>query len=149
MQTTLFPFNFADPLPGAEKPSMDACDKYSVSNTIYNVTLRGGIKSGNFTDKGVVKHMDECSAFCCADEKCNVAFLIRDNCFLVSCKDYNSCRVKPALSEYYHPRLAYVNWSPPDDEIPGNILVRYLVDDFVIYPFLSLRKFGFQTQKET
>lgn len=28
-------------------------------------------------------------------------------------------------------------------------LVRYLVDDFVIYPFLSLRKFGFQTQNET
>ena len=28
-------------------------------------------------------------------------------------------------------------------------LVRYLVDDFVIYPFLSLQKVGFQTQKET
>lgn len=93
------------------------------------MTLRGGIKSGNFTDKGVVKNMDECSAFCCADEKCNVAFLIRDNCFLVSCKDYNSCQVKPALSEYYHPRLAYVNWSPPDEEIPGKFLVRYLVND--------------------
>ena len=110
-----------DPLPGAEKPSLDACSKLSVSNTIYNVTLRGGIKSGNFTDKGVVKNMDECSAFCCADERCNVAFLIRDNCFLVTCKDYGSCAMKPALSEYYHPRLAYVNWSPPDDEIPGTV----------------------------
>ena len=110
---------FPDPLPGAEKPNSDACDKLSVSNTIFNVTLRGGIKSGNFTDKGVVKHMDECSAYCCADGQCNVAFLIRDNCFLVSCKDYDSCQIKPALSEYYHPRLAYVNWSPPDDEIPG------------------------------
>ncbi|XP_066025158.1 uncharacterized protein [Pocillopora verrucosa] len=109
-----------DPLPGAEKPNSDACDKLSVSNTIFNVTLRGGIKSGNFTDKGVVKHMDECSAYCCADGQCNVAFLIRDNCFLVSCKDYESCQIKPALSEYYHPRLAYVNWSPPDDEIPAN-----------------------------
>lgn len=83
------------------------------------MTLRGGIKAGNFTDKGVVKNMDECSAFCCADERCSVAFLIRDNCFLVECKDYDSCKMKPALSEYYHPRLAYVNWSPPDDEIPG------------------------------
>lgn len=27
-------------------------------------------------------------------------------------------------------------------------LVRYLVDDFVIYPFLSLQKSGFQTQKD-
>lgn len=90
---------------------------------MYNVTLRGGIKSGNFTDKGVVKHMDECSAFCCAHETCNVAFLIRDNCFLVACKDYDSCQVKPALSEYYHPRLTYVNWSPPDDEIPGNSFI--------------------------
>ncbi|XP_022798423.1 uncharacterized protein LOC111336565 isoform X1 [Stylophora pistillata] len=109
-----------DPLPGAEKPSPDACDKLTVSNTIFNATLRGGIKSGNFTDKGVVKHMNECSAYCCADAQCNVAFLIRDNCFLVSCKDYESCQIKPALSEYYHPRLAYVNWSPPDDEIPAH-----------------------------
>jgi len=28
--------------------------------------------------------------------------------------------MKPALSEYYHPRMAFVNWSPPDDEIPAN-----------------------------
>lgn len=83
------------------------------------MTLRGGIKAGNFTDKGVVKNMEECSAFCCADEQCNAAFLIRDNCFLVACKDYDSCKMKPALSEYYRPRLAFVNWSPPDDEIPG------------------------------
>lgn len=83
------------------------------------MTLRGGIKAGNFTDKGVVKNMEECSAFCCADVQCNVAFLIRDNCFLVACKDYDSCKMKPALSEYYRPRMAYVNWSPPDDEIPG------------------------------
>lgn len=87
------------------------------------MTLRGGIKAGNFTDKGVVKNMAECSAFCCADEQCNVAFLIRDNCFLVACKDYDSCKMKPALSEYYRPRMAYVNWSPPDDEIPGTFFL--------------------------
>lgn len=90
------------------------------------MTLRGGIKAGNFTDKGVVKNMEECSAFCCADEQCNVAFLIRDNCFLVACKDYDSCKMKPALSEYYRPRMAYVNWSPPDDEIPGTFFQGYV-----------------------
>ena len=112
-------FHSADPLPGAEKPNLDSCSQYTVSNTVYNVTLSGGIKAGNFTDKGVVKNMDECAAFCCSDERCNVAFLIRNNCFTVACKNYDSCKMKPALSEYYHPRLAYVNWSPPDDEIPG------------------------------
>ena len=70
--------------------------------------------------------MEECSAFCCADEQCNVAFLIRDNCFLVACKDYDSCKMKPALSEYYRPRMAYVNWSPPDDEIPGTFFQGYV-----------------------
>ncbi|XP_015765053.1 PREDICTED: uncharacterized protein LOC107343965 [Acropora digitifera] len=109
-----------DPLPGAEKPNLDSCSQYTVSNTVYNVTLSGGIKAGNFTDKGVVKSMGECTAFCCSDERCNVAFLIRNNCFTVACKNYDSCKMKPALSEYYHPRLAYVNWSPPDDEIPEN-----------------------------
>lgn len=134
-------FTCTDPLPGAEKPSLYACSKLSVSNTIFNVTLRGGIKAGNFTDKGVVKNMDECAAFCCADERCNVAFLIRDNCFLVACKDYDSCKMKPALSEYYHPRLAYVNWSPPDDEIPGMIFfvreIRYNVKGRLHRRFLS------------
>ena len=141
MSSKLNPYlPFTDPLPGAEKPSVDACSKLSVTNTIYNVTLRGGIKAGNFTDKGVVKNMGECSAFCCADERCNVAFLIRDNCFLVSCKDYDSCKMKPALSEYYHPRMAFVNWSPPDDEIPGLLFRHFFrVDGRASLYFITCR----------
>ena len=132
---------YADPLPGAEKPSLDACSKLTVSNTIHNVTLRGGIKAGNFTDKGVVKNMEECSAFCCADEQCNVAFLIRDNCFLVACKDYDSCKMKPALSEYYRPRMAFVNWSPPDDEIPGTFF------QGSVWPICTPKRHSFRCHK--
>lgn len=84
-------FIFVDFLLGVKKLSLDVCEKYSVSNIIYNVILCGGIKLGNFIDKGVVKNMDECLVFCCVDEKCNVVFFIWDNCFLVFCKDYNLC----------------------------------------------------------
>ena len=111
------------------------------------MTLRGGIKAGNFTDKGVVKNMEECSAFCCADEQCNVAFLIRDNCFLVACKDYDSCKMKPALSEYYRPRMAFVNWSPPDDEIPGTFFQGFvwLVSTHTVSS--GIRRIGEKTRK--
>lgn len=88
-----------------------------MSDTLHNVTLVGGVKSGKFTDKGVVNDIEECKAFCCAEDTCNVAFLIRTNCFLVSCKDYDSCKVKPAISDYYRPKLAYVNWHAPDEEV--------------------------------
>ena len=122
----LSPFT-ADPLPGTLAPSEGACKDQSVSKTLFNVTLIAGIKSGTFTDKGLVRDMAECSSHCCSEDTCNVAFLIRDNCFLVACQDYESCHVKPALSEYYHPRLAYVNWSPPDQEIPSELFDRIRV----------------------
>ncbi|XP_048589005.1 uncharacterized protein LOC5518116 isoform X2 [Nematostella vectensis] len=109
----------AEPLKKPSQPNKQACDSFDVSSTLSNVTLEGGVKSGKFTDRGVVGSMEECRSFCCAEDTCNVAFTIRSNCFLVACKDYDSCKVKPALSDYYHPRLAYVNWSPPDAEVPA------------------------------
>ncbi|XP_031554877.1 uncharacterized protein LOC116291804 isoform X2 [Actinia tenebrosa] len=107
----------AEPVKKFNRPARFSCHNYQVSNTLQNVTLVGGIKSGTFTDKGVVNDIDECKAFCCAEDSCNVAFLIRTNCFLVACKDYDSCKVKPAMSDYYRPKLAYVNWHPPDEEV--------------------------------
>lgn len=106
-----------EPAKKVEKPAVASCSALSLTPTLYNVTLVGGVKSGKFTDKGVVSDMDQCKAYCCADDTCNVAFLIRKNCFLVACKDYEQCKVKQAMSDYYHPKLAYVNWNPPDDEV--------------------------------
>ena len=119
VEFSTFSFRPTDTLPAVTKPGNQVCTNTQVGATQYNVTLRGGIKAGKFLDKGIVGSMKECTRFCCAEDTCNVAFLIRDNCFLVACKDYNGCRLKPALSEYYHPQLAYVNWDPPVSEAQG------------------------------
>lgn len=63
----IFIFLFLDFLFGVEKLNLDVCDKLFVSNIIFNVIFCGGIKLGNFIDKGVVKYMDECLVYCCVD----------------------------------------------------------------------------------
>ena len=94
-----------------------ACRDLRVSRVFHDVTLRGGISSGEFTDKGHVESIDECIAKCCSVDTCNLAFVIKDTCFAVKCKSYNDCGLKSAISEYYNPKIAYVNWSPPKDEL--------------------------------
>jgi len=86
-----------------------------VSKVYRDVTLNGGINSGDFTDKGHVASMDECVSKCCDSDTCNVAFVIKDTCFLVKCKSYENCGLKSAISDYYSPKITYINWNPPKD----------------------------------
>ena len=86
-----------------------------VSKVYRDVTLNSGINSGDFTDKGHVANMDECVSKCCDSDTCNVAFVIKDTCFLVKCKSYDTCGLKSAISDYYSPKISYINWSPPKD----------------------------------
>ncbi|XP_065644694.1 uncharacterized protein LOC100203833 isoform X39 [Hydra vulgaris] len=92
-----------------------ACKDIRLSKVHHGVTLSGGINAGEFTDKGHVETMDECVERCCSSDSCNVAFVIKDTCFAVKCKSYNDCNLKSAMSEYYNPRIVFVNWSPPKD----------------------------------
>ncbi|XP_065681083.1 uncharacterized protein LOC100203833 isoform X13 [Hydra vulgaris] len=92
-----------------------ACKDMRLSKVHHGVTLSGGINAGEFTDKGHVETMDECVERCCSSDSCNVAFVIKDTCFAVKCKSYNDCNLKSAMSEYYNPRIVFVNWSPPKD----------------------------------
>uniref|UniRef100_A0A7M5X7V4 Uncharacterized protein n=1 Tax=Clytia hemisphaerica TaxID=252671 RepID=A0A7M5X7V4_9CNID len=97
------------------------CKDMRVSKIYNDVTLNGGINSGDFTDKGHVSSIDECVSKCCDTDTCNVAFVIKNTCFLVKCKSYDNCGLKSARSEYYSPKIAYINWNPPkdlDDAVP-------------------------------
>ena len=96
-----------------------ACRDNRISKIYHDVTLNGGISSGEFTDKGHVTSMDQCIGKCCASDSCNVAFVIKDTCFAVKCKTYDECGLKAAVSDYYNPRIAYVNWSPPKELTDG------------------------------
>ena len=95
----------------------NVCTKSRLSKVYRNVTLRDGINSGEFTDRGSVLNMEDCITQCCGDDNCNLAFVIKDTCFTVKCKSYDACTLKSAVSHYYNPRIAYVNWSPPKDNL--------------------------------
>ena len=85
-------------------------NKLQCSTTRMNtgVTLRGGLKSGNFTDVGEVENMSTCVKLCCVAEKCDVALMINNNCFMVSCQSVSACEMVRSLTTEYHPSLAYV-----------------------------------------
>lgn len=114
-------FSFVDEQTGdtkaliTTKPS--SCKDVRVSKVYRDVTLKGGISSGDFTDKGHVTSMDECINKCCGTDTCNVAFVIKDTCFTVKCSSYDDCALKSAVSEYYSPKIAYINWNPPKDDL--------------------------------
>ncbi|XP_028404226.1 uncharacterized protein LOC114526891 [Dendronephthya gigantea] len=64
----------------------------------YNVTLRQGLRSGQFKDQGRVDNFDTCFRHCCHDDECNLVFMMRNYCYLISCYDHDSCALKPLLS---------------------------------------------------
>ena len=63
----------------------------------HDVTLRGGIKSGNFTKLGYLRDMQTCIDACCQDEKCDVAFMPGHVCYSVSCFSTKLCESIPAV----------------------------------------------------
>ena len=64
----------------------------------YNVTLSHGLRSGHFKDQGRVDDFDVCFRLCCRDDECNLVFMLRSYCYLVSCYDQESCALKPLVS---------------------------------------------------
>ncbi|XP_078359805.1 uncharacterized protein LOC144644233 isoform X3 [Oculina patagonica] len=63
----------------------------------HDVTLRGGIKSGNFTKLGYLRDMQTCVDACCQDQKCDVAFMPGHVCYSVSCFSEKLCESIPAV----------------------------------------------------
>jgi hypothetical protein len=72
------------------------------------VTLNGGLKAGNFTDVGKVESVNACTRLCCVSEKCNLALVIKGNCFLVSCFTEDLCKTVKTETRNYRPTVAYV-----------------------------------------
>lgn len=103
----------------------DACKNMRISKIYKEVTLKGGISSGEFIDKGHISDMTECINKCCAQDTCNVAFVIKETCFAVKCKSYEDCGLKPAVSQFYSPKIAYVNWSPPQSNLGDDSKIKY------------------------
>ena len=50
----------------------------------------------------------ECVKECGEAKDCDVAFSLSSQCFNVHCYSRESCKTKPAFSNFYKPQLAYV-----------------------------------------
>ena len=86
-------------------PQPSACLKSPIS---YNVTLRNGIRSGYFRDQGRVENMDECIRKCCDSDTCDVAFMLKQRCYLVTCYTKKGCQTVQARHSLFRPRVAHV-----------------------------------------
>ena len=74
----------------------------------YNVTLRNGIRSGYFRDQGRVENMGECIRRCCDSDACDVAFMLKERCYLVTCYTKKGCQTVQARNSVFRPRVAHV-----------------------------------------
>lgn len=77
-------------------------------NPINKVTLKGGLQAGDFTDIGRVGTLQDCYNTCCQQEKCDLAFMLGQNCFTVVCKDKKLCVTTPAQPSIFNPQIAYI-----------------------------------------
>ena len=89
--------------------------KCQMSEKHYNVTLVRGMKSGNFTSRGLVNGFDECFDKCCQDGNCDAAFMVKRTCFSIKCYDKDSCKFKPARPSAFSPTLAYIVKEQPKE----------------------------------
>ena len=78
------------------------------SEVMTNVTLRGGISTGRFRNRGKVPNMKACVEICCISKTCDVAFLLKNNCFSVTCFNEKLCEAVRARSSIYTPTIVYI-----------------------------------------
>lgn len=80
----------------------------SARNVKYNQTLSLGLNAGQFTEEDKAKTIENCIYHCCSRKSCDVAFMLKETCFLVKCHNKSSCHSRPAKSLSFNPRLAHV-----------------------------------------
>lgn len=75
----------------------------------HDMTLKGGIAKEGVEDAGIVVDIDECIGLCCRSTSCNIAFMLKNNCFLLPCTDAQLCQAVKLPTESLHTRLAIVS----------------------------------------
>ncbi|CAH3181775.1 unnamed protein product [Porites evermanni] len=93
-------------------PTILKTSSCSASKIYPNVTLLGGIKSGNFTSLGKTKNMQECIGRSCDLGRGDMAFMLGSYCYSVSCYSDRVCQTIPAQPSKFYPRIAFLKWAP-------------------------------------
>ncbi|XP_002155707.1 uncharacterized protein LOC100210596 [Hydra vulgaris] len=78
------------------------------SPILYNVTLKGGSKGGQFTDLGLVENMEICIELCCEIKECDLSFMIDSTCIAVHCSNEELCQTVKAKPSTKSPKIAYI-----------------------------------------
>lgn len=92
-----------------EKSESRDTDHYCTNSEVMtNVTLKGGLRAGKFRDHGKIRHVKECVDICCLDTRCDLSFIVQDNCFSVSCFNEELCQGIKAKSPDDKPKLVYI-----------------------------------------
>lgn len=84
------------------------CRKSAVN---YNVTLSKGAKAGKYYKMAGIHKMDECLGHCCGSKRCDVAFMVNKNCYLVKCFNSDSCAIKQSDNSKFDTMLSMVSKS--------------------------------------
>ncbi|XP_020601860.1 uncharacterized protein LOC110040941 [Orbicella faveolata] len=82
------------------------CKKSAVN---YNVTLSKGAKAGKYYKMAGINKMDECLGHCCGSRRCDVAFMVNKNCYLVKCFNSDSCALKQSDNPKFDTMLSVVS----------------------------------------
>ena len=92
-----------------EKRDRKPDETCSTENVKYNQTLTFGLNAGKFAEETKANTMEDCIYHCCLrNKRCDVAFMLKESCFLVKCYNKSSCYSRRAKSLGFNPRLAYV-----------------------------------------
>lgn len=102
---------------GAGYPSIPKCTR---SHILYNHTLLGGLRAGNFTEIAEVDSIETCAALCCAEQTCDLALLLGENCYAGDCASKELCIPVPVHQMANRgSRIAYIT-SRKKVEEPGS-----------------------------
>ena len=93
-------------------------------------TLRGGLKSGNFTHLGTVPDMRTCTKRCCASKRCDLALVLDDQCFALACfSPPGWCEMTRGYSLNFKPSMAYIlkKSGTSNNSTGRSIVLKYIV----------------------
>lgn len=96
-----------------EPTKSDSCRARRV---LRKVTLRSGLKSGDFSDYGQVPDINACVKHCCEQQTCDVSLLLNKHCYTLHCYKPELCKIMPSHDSKLEPQLAFVTRSANNDE---------------------------------
>lgn len=90
---------------------------------LRKVTLRSGLKSGDFSDFGQVPNINACVRHCCEQQACDVSLLLNKHCYTLHCYKPELCKIMPSHDDSkLEPQLAFVTRST--NEVESNTRVK-------------------------